>query len=239
MTRVMDTVLQELRTATAWLSTNDLVALTGKSHPSVGRALRRLWYWDKVDKKKMSGDRFGRMQWATPQNGVDQSFPEADPPTSTVYVKKSSQQHAKRTRHNGSLATITPISSANQGDLIMQIEQGVEAIVSKLVQDQIKFSAHDITAELRKQVNDGTIQVDPGLAGTVFVQSLGKAVTKIEHPIVRDAVHALMTSGKYDYDRTHNGDFFEYSPKAPDPASTGSAPAAPTSSTPYDGSSTL
>ena len=240
MTRVMDTVLQELRNATAWLSTNDLVVKTGNTHSSVGRALRRLWTADKVTKLKMKADRYGRMQWATPLNGTDPLFMYATSPTPTVYAPTG-----KRKKKAKQLATITPINSTvanNQGALIMQIEQGVEEIVTEFVKADKKFTAHDVTKELRDRVNAGTIQVDPGLAGTAHVG--GKDVTKIEHALVRDAVHSLMTSGKFPYDRSHTGQYFEYFPAAAAPPATD--PNASSSNAPpsqdggsYDGNSTL
>ena len=63
MTNVKGRVTDELKKATTWLSTNDLVGLLSLSHSSVGRALRRLWDKDVVRKEKMVGDRYGRMQW--------------------------------------------------------------------------------------------------------------------------------------------------------------------------------
>lgn len=118
----------------------------------------------------------------------------------------------------------------------MQIEQGVETVVSELVAADKKFSAHDVTKELRDRVNAGTIQVDPNLAGTAHVG--GKSVTKIEHSFVKDTVHKIMTSGKFAYDRSHNGTFFEYFPPAPiTPPTTGTP--TPTSGSSYDGGSTL
>lgn len=237
MTRVMDTIKQELEKATTWLSTNDVMQVTGRSRGSVGRALRRLADRQEVTKKVIALARPRHMQWATPRNAADPLFLYAVAPGMPSKLKKTSK--ATKSQRVPQLHIIP--SNSTQGGLIMQIEQGVETIVSKLVQDQIKFSAHDVTAELRKQVNDGTLQVDPGLAGEVFVQSLNKKVTKIEHPIVRDAVHQLMTSGKYDYDRVHNGSFFEYAPKADDsdPTNPGTPQTPPVSSAPYDGSSSL
>lgn len=239
MTNVKGRVKEELQKATAWLSVVDMVDLVGGTpticHATVARALRKLWEESVAAKMKLPGDNHGRMQWIAMAN-AKLGFPDAKPVT--VSAPKVKKPRTKKTK-NGS--PITPINTANnQGALIMQIEQGVESIVAELVAADKKFSAHDVTKTLRDRVNTGTIQVDPGLAGTAHVG--GKDVTKIEHGYVRDAVHALMTGGKYPaYDRETNGTFWEYFPQAaaaPATPATTPDPNAPPAA-PYDGNSTL
>jgi hypothetical protein len=239
MTNVKGRVKEELQKATAWVSTTDMVGLVGGSHSSVGRALRQLWTENIADKKSIAGDRYGRKQWLHLDH-AGKNFQNAAIPTKTVWVKPGPKKVKTKKTRTQPLASITPINHS-QGDLIMQIEQGVETIVGEFVAADKKFTAHDITKELRDRVNAGTIQVDPGLAGTAHVG--GKDVTKIEHSFVRDAVHMLMTGNRFpNYGRAHTGTFFEYFPQAAAPP----APASNDPSTPpaadggsYDGNSTL
>lgn len=236
MTRVKDLVKAELERATTWLSTNDVVLAVGKPHGSVGRALRRLWAEKGLAKAAMHHDRYGRMQWLLEAKNVP-GVPDAQPPTQTIYKKRAAKKTNRQKKSNGGAVA----TASTQGDLTMQIEQGVETVVAEWVAAGKKFSAHDVTKELRERVNQDKIQVDPGLAGTAHVG--GRNVTKIEHDLVRDAVHMLMTSSKFDYDRAHNGTHFEYFPLpantvAATPSTDPSAPPAADGGS-YTGSSTL
>jgi hypothetical protein len=219
----------ELERATAWLSTTTLVTLLGGTRSSVGRALRYLYAENLVHKKVIPGSKRVTMQWILSKY-AGRHYPDATP----VWTMKAVVP-----------ATILSTNFTNPtGDLQMQIEQGVDTVVTEWVTAEKKFSAHDVTEELRKRVNDGSIQLDPGLAGTAYVG--GKDVTKVEHKFIKEAVSKLMGSNRFpDYVREHNpAGFYEYlpiaqsagsAPAAVDPA--GTPPAASGSS--YDGSSTL
>jgi len=254
MTRVKGNVLDELNHADRWLTTTEVMkrlegVIPHCTRSSVGRALRRLQSAGLAVRKWIPGDQCGNRQWATTANSADANFPEAKP---TFRVKLAPVKRVKKTTKQPRLRLVKTIqvvnavvqNNTNQGDLIMQIEQGVEAIVAEWVAADKKFSAHDVTKELRDRVNAGTLQVDPGVAGTVQVG--GQTVTRVEHKFVRDAVHTLMVTGSFNYDRAHNGDFFEYFPKpavvaappAIDPANDPSTPPTTDGGT-YDGSSTL
>ena len=116
------------------------------------------------------------------------------------------------------------------------LETVTEALVTEFVAAKKTFSVFEVTEELRKRVNAGTITLDKAETGTVHVD--GVEVAKVDHGKVKGIVHDLFGTGKLaSYDRTHNGTFWAYAP-APDVASASSAPSAP-NNTPYDGSSTL
>lgn len=238
-------VKAELERATTWLSTTDLVTLLGGTRSSVGRALRYLYAEAFVNKKELPGCRRVTMQWLYAKY-AGRHYPDATPQWSSkpVVIKARPMQ-------GKAIIASTPNTQPNafaqlwkQGDLQMQIEQGIETVAAEWVAAEKTFTAHDITEELRKRVNDGSIQLDPGLAGTAHVG--GKDVTRVEHIFVREGVRKLMGSNRFpDYTRQHNpAGFNEYlpiaksassTPATPDP--TGATPAADGSS--YDGSSTL
>jgi hypothetical protein len=238
MRRVMDLVLGELALASAWMTTTEICEKMSRKRGSVGRALRRLEARDSITKLKVLGDEMGNMEWAIPSK---LPLPHAAPKVRPKKLGKTRRVHMKHP------VQMLSINLTNQGDLQMHIETGAEAIVVEWVAAEKTFSAHDVTEELRKRVNDGAAQLDPALAGTTHVG--GKDVTKVEHTFVKAAVTKLMSGNRFpDYVREHNpGGFYEYKPiaksaglpaTAPDPAgSSGTPPAASGSS--YDGSSTL
>jgi hypothetical protein len=93
----------------------------------------------------------------------------------------------------------------------------IETTVKCYVGTKTKFSAHDVTNDLRTRVADGSANVDTAETGTVHVG--GKDVAKIDHEIVKEAVHDIFHSGEMEwYNRTHNGSHWEYS-EAVDPVS--------------------
>lgn len=224
----------ELKSATAWLTTRDLANHMLSKPSSVGRSLRRLFYEGKVLKEKLAGDRYGRMQWIHVDNaGVGMSFGRAASPNLTIVSLQ-----AKPVTH----------TVPNIGGIIMQIEQGVDTIITEWVGAGRRFSAHEVTKELRNRANSGALQIDPGISGTISIG--GKDVTKIEHNLVKEATHRAMLSGKFDsYDREHDGTHFEYFPVSTSPAlvdktnpsgdQTQPDQAALATGNDYDGSSTL
>lgn len=238
MSRVVDLVIWELEKSTAWATTTEVCERLKLGRPSVGRALRRLEARDEVTKLKVLGDEMGNMEWAIPSK---LPLPHATPQVRPKKLGKTRRVHMKYP------VQMLSINLTNQGDLQMQIEQGVEAIVVEWAAAEKTFSAHDVTEELRVRVNAGTVKLDPGLAGTVHVNS--QDVTKVEHPLVAGAVRQLMAGNRFpDYIKEHNpGGFYEYKAiaksaglptVAPDPAGGSGTPPASSDSS-YDGSSTL
>ena len=118
----------------------------------------------------------------------------------------------------------------------------VETSVKALVAAKTKFSAYDVTKDLRSKVADGTVSIDITETGTVHVS--GKDVAKIDHEVIKECVHDIFNSDEMDgYDRTHNGTHFEYHEKEEDEDdgdddSTDDAPST-TDGDDYDGSSSL
>ncbi len=130
----------------------------------------------------------------------------------------------------------------NMPTLCNEVEISVEA----LVMAKTKFSAYDVTKDLRSKVADGTVSIDITETGTVHVG--GKDVAKIDHDIIKECVHDIFNSDEMDgYDRSHNGSYFEYHEKEEDEDgdeddgdddSTDDAPST-TDGSDYDGSSAL
>lgn len=112
----------------------------------------------------------------------------------------------------------------------MQRTQGtldfhISAVVTSLTGDSKPFSAHDITARLRKKTNDGEIEI----IGRPYVKIGGVDTQIINHAEVRDAVHALFETGTFPaLSRENNGTYWTYSPVTP----TSAAPLPPGSVVP-------
>lgn len=111
-----------------------------------------------------------------------------------------------------------------------------DLIKVEFVGNNVKFSAHDVTARLRELVlQQGVIgaiyPIDITETGTVMVQQY--RVARIEHSDVREIVHALFDGGEIPaYSREMNGQYFEYIPDQ-----TASAPPAPSDPSPITPSS--
>ena len=86
----------------------------------------------------------------------------------------------------------------------------IETSVKMLVSTKTKFSAYDVTKDLRSRVADEVAVIDTAETGTVYVG--GKSVAKIDHEIVKEAVHDIFSSGEMgdEYTRTHTGSYWEY-----------------------------
>lgn len=118
------------------------------------------------------------------------------------------------------------------------IAEAAEAIVKENLVLGTKFSAWDVTHELRRRA-----AVDPkgflDIDDTVHMN--GVEVPNIGHDVVRGAVHGLFDAGEMSgWDRTHNGAFFEYAPATPTlPPLPVSTPGCGGPGKPYDGSPTL
>jgi len=92
--------------------------------------------------------------------------------------------------------------------------EAIDSTVKMLVGTKTEFSAFDITKDLRSQVSDGAVTIDTAETGTVHVG--GKDVAKIDHEIIRDAVHDIFKRGEMSgYSRFFTGSHWTYS-KAPD-----------------------
>ena len=112
----------------------------------------------------------------------------------------------------------------------------IESTVKCFIDTKTKFSAYDVTKDLRSKVSDDAISIDVAETGTVHVG--GKDVAKIDHEIVKEAVHDIFHSGEMvGYDRVHNGTHWEYS-EAVDPVSVPDDDA-PADKDDYDGSPSL
>lgn len=233
-------VVDLLNSATAWMSTTEVMHELGGTRSSVGRALRRLWERDTVEKTKVPDAPRLTMQWRLSKF---KHLPFADSAFAKTATTTPPKLHVVRTVHMAHPVTMLSTNFTNQGDLQMQIEQGVEAIVTDWVTAEKTFSAHDVTEELRVRVNAGTIKLDPGLAGTVHVNN--QDVTKVEHPLVAGAVRQLMAGNRFpDYIKEHNpAGFYEYKAVAKSAGlpTTQTAPSAPVvaDGSTYDGDSTL
>ena len=125
----------------------------------------------------------------------------------------------------------------------------IDKTVAVLVGTKTEFSAFDITKNLRSQVADGVDGIDTAETGTVYVG--GKDVAKIDHEIVKEAVHDLFHRGEmsgYTRSMTPDGAHWVYA-EAVDPPdidddddsddSDDADPVTGASGTSYDGSSTL
>lgn len=219
---IMRQVFEILDEAKTWLSTTQVVSLIGGgTRPSVGRALRRLYYKNKITKALIPGDELGNMQWVSLGN-LSKNFADAPP--------SFRQKRAKKPKLV--LISGSPMGGkqffASQGGHAMQVEQGVEQIITEWVAADKRFSAYDVTQELRTRANAGTAQVDPGSSGTVSVG--GKTVPYIDHGLVNLTVRLLMGGGKFPtYTRQHTGVYFEYLPSSQAITTANSAPADPSS----------
>lgn len=230
---VINEVFEELEKAKRWMTTTELTEKLNRKRSSVGRALRRLYARDSVSKDLLPDARNLR-QWATKVNGADANFPAAPAGANKPTKKKKGKVPKLRV-----IASNPPLNATSQGDLDMQMKEAVETVLKEWVAAERKFSAHEVTIEIRNRVNAGTVTIDPDLAGTTTAPT-GK-VTNIKHDLVRPHVHTYMDSERK-YDQNMNpGGFFEYVPvKQADPDPNAGTPPAPTTSgSTYDGSSTL
>lgn len=219
----------------AWLTVAQLVVLIPAANgrdATVARALRKLRSEGHVAAQPVPGN--GRYrQWS--------------------YTNSSSSAPTRSSRTSRAVSVPTPATIATPASLskgrvpMTTFQNAIESIVNEFVAAQKTFSAFDITQELRERSNAGTTTIDPAETGTCHVN--GGDVPRINHDQVRDYVHDLFANGKMSgYDRSNNGQYWQYGPAAsipdPDPsaapASSGSNGTPPsTDGSSYDGNSTL
>lgn len=131
--------------------------------------------------------------------------------------------------------------------------KAIDDQVALFITDKKEFSAFEVTKALREKVAKAAIDkvdsgIDDGETGTVFVS--GVSLAKIDHEVVKEAVHDLFQRGEMTgFDRSHNGSHWLYAEEQviPDDGDDGDAdsddgsadPVAAVSGTVYDGSSSL
>jgi hypothetical protein len=137
--------------------------------------------------------------------------------------------------------------------------KAIDEQVALFITDKKEFSAFDVTKVLREKVAQAAINktdsgIDDGETGTVFVS--GVSVAKIDHDIVKEAVHDIFQRGEmvgFDRDFNSSKGHWLYGEAIDVPITTdddddvdsvdpvGAVPASPgtTSGTSYDGSSSL
>lgn len=134
--------------------------------------------------------------------------------------------------------------------------KAIDDQVALFITNKTEFSAFDVTKALREKVAKSAIdQFDCGISeletGTVFVS--GVSLAKIDHEIVKEAVHDLFQRGEMTgFDRDYNGTHWLYGEALDTPvvdddsdvdsvAPVGAVPATPgtVSGAGYDGSSSL
>lgn len=99
------------------------------------------------------------------------------------------------------------------------IKAVLELLKVEFVPNNVKFSAHDVTARLRELVLQQAVigavyPIDTTETGTVMVQ--GNRVARIEHEDVRQIVHEYFDSGELSgYSREQTNGYFEYFPDQP------------------------
>ena len=94
--------------------------------------------------------------------------------------------------------------------------KAIDDHVAKRIAAKEEFSAFDITKALREEVNGGSSTIDSSETDTVYVG--GKSVAKIDHEIVKEAVHDLYKRDEMTgYDRSFNGSHFIYAESADEP----------------------
>lgn len=92
--------------------------------------------------------------------------------------------------------------------------KAIDEQVALFITDKKEFSAFEVTKALREKVAKAAIaRTDAGIddveTGTVFVA--GVSVAKIDHEVVKEAVHDLFQRGEMTgFDRTYNGNHWLY-----------------------------
>lgn len=231
MSNIKQRVLEVVQGASHWLSTNSITVKLGEKHSTVGRALRSHKDAGLIVRRLASpGGNSNRKEWATLANSaLGDKFQKDPTPPVTVWKKPIKKQRAAPTKSNG--------------DFDMQIKDGVAAVIKDLVSKGKSFSAHDVTVIVRNKIEDGSLTVDPfdptDAGAYVFVN--GKKVTRVGHLFVKNEVEIAWRDKTLfaNYERNHNGTYYEYAP-----APTVATPTAPASTPPadggsYDGSPTL
>jgi hypothetical protein len=200
------------------------VRITGACDETIGRALRKMYSEGVVDRKPANyAQPTGRKLWTI--------MPGAVLPIRASAKKKKALQPSSK----GSSGRIpTMCLPANKPTLIAAIQ----GVVMANVDSQVKFTAHDITNQVRELVNQDHLKVDPAETDTVYVG--GRNVPKIDHGDVKEIVHGLFNEGKMNgYDRSHTGQFWEYHPVAATQAVPPSPVTPSNDGSDYDGSSTI
>jgi hypothetical protein len=196
-------VLEELeRMSGSWITAGYITDTLNVTDPhvirsTVSRALRKLRSEGKAISKRVSGDRWAHWASFNPSQIPVVSSSSMVHNFQVIYGGKSSK---------GSLGGTTMCIDLNKPTL----NSAIEEVVKELITKKEKFSGHDVTKRLRDDLLlGGDPIIDDRETGVVFVK--GKLVPKIEHDYVRDVVHELFHQGKMSgYDRTHNGQYWEY-----------------------------
>jgi len=242
-------VIQVLTTS-AWITGAEAVKLlepfgyrseTWRLRSSLSRMLRKGY----VEGRKRVGDRYGRREWKLTPVGLQLSVNGTPPAkikiagagtcTGRMSSSAPNMSNYPKTASGGRMC-IDPSKTT--------LNAAISSVVADLITTGKTFSAHDVTKELRERVAKASVPIDIAETGTVHIH--GVDVAKVEHDYVRDAVHELFHQGLMQgYVRNHNGNYWTYAPAPaaspdPDPATSDPSPSTPpTSSSPYDGSSTL
>lgn len=157
---------------------------------TVERALRRMREKGKVQSQQDS--KYG-VKWAYGNSST---------------TNKSLRKHAKKVTFSTPL--FVPHQIMCRPDNMPTLCQAIDRTVGMMVGTKTRFSAYDITKSIRSEISDGIdTGIDPTETGTVKVD--GKDVPKIDHEVVKEAVHDIFHRGEMTgYDRTHNGQYWEY-----------------------------
>lgn len=187
--RIEDT----LATKTSWVYVADLAEELQLDKKSVGGALRKLFAKDKTIRKVTVG--VGPRLWALKSvYDSNQSLTIPPPPAKKQATKKTSPR--KR-------ATIMCLP--NKPTLVT----AVTTVVNELMAAKKKFSAHDVTKEVRERASKSTITLDVNESGNVFHN--GASVPRVQHDDVKEVVAHLFSTGEMSgYARLFNGTYMEY-----------------------------
>jgi hypothetical protein len=192
MKRHSDMVLEEVRISTKPENIATLLARMNKfpkiyecKRSTAARALRRMRAKGLVSSQR-NGGRYVLWTFNTAQ-------------TAKVPLSNPSSKGSSRSKY-------IMCRPDNMPTLCKEIEIAVETLVG----NKTKFSAFDVTKHLRSRVSDEIAVIDTAETGTVYVG--GKSVAKIDHEVVKEAVHDIFSCGEMgdEYTRTHTGSYWEY-----------------------------
>ena len=116
--------------------------------------------------------------------------------------------------------------------------KAVDEVVADFISKGEDFSAHDVTGKIRSTDYGWLVGIDSAETGTVHVD--GADVAKIDHEIVKEAVHDLFQRDEMTgYGRAHSGGFWLYTKSVDvDPVDDDVVDDS-SNGTPYDGNSSL
>jgi hypothetical protein len=220
----------------AWLTVAQLVVLIPAANgrdSTVARALRKLRSEGHVAAQPVPGNARYR-QWSH-TNGSSSSAVSRGSRTSRASAVPTTPATvpSNNTAHSKGRITMSTFQTA------------IESVVNEFIAAQKTFSAFEITKELRDRSNAGTVTIDKAETGSVHVT--GNDVPRIDHDQVKGVVVDLFSQGKMvGYDRSNNGQYWQYGPAAavpaaPDPSASGGGNGSPPpiDGGNYDGSSSL